>query len=388
MTEPAPLGVYVHWPYCSRICPYCDFNVVRDRGRAEEQAALADAIVADLEAQAERTGPRRLVSVFLGGGTPSLMAPSQVARIVETASRLWSPDGEVEITLEANPTDAEAGRFAGFAAAGVNRLSLGVQSFDDEALRFLGRNHSAAEAVRAAEMAADLFPRLSLDLIYALPGQTAEAWAEELERAAALGAEHISPYQLTIEAGTAFDRAARRGALRPMEEDASAELLEVTQAVLTDAGFHAYEVSNHARGQAARSRHNLVYWRGQEYVGVGPGAHGRLRLDGGRSATRAASSIGTYIGRVRERGVGWEEAERLSAREAAEERLLMGLRTIEGVGLGELLPLGLDETAPAVRELRASGHLRLEQDRLTATARGRLVLNRIVRDLALAPEPA
>ncbi|MGZ8369743.1 MAG: radical SAM family heme chaperone HemW, partial [Caulobacteraceae bacterium] len=297
------LAVYVHWPYCARICPYCDFNVVRDRGQAE-QTALAKAIVADLKAHAERIGPRTLVSVFLGGGTPSLMQPEWAAEIVETARALWPTDGPVEVTLEANPTDAEAARFAAFADAGVQRLSLGVQALNDESLRFLGRNHGAAEAVRAAETAAAVFPRLSLDLIYALPGQTVADWTAELKAAVALGAEHISPYQLTIEAGTAFHRAVTRVAWAPSPEGLAADLYDATQTVLEAAGFTAYEVSNHARGEAARSRHNLAYWRGEDYAGVGPGAHGRLTLNGARTATEAERGVGAYIAAVTERGVG------------------------------------------------------------------------------------
>ncbi len=276
MSEPAPLAVYVHWPYCARICPYCDFNVVRDRGQAE-QAILAQAIVRDLEGQAALIGPRRLTSIFLGGGTPSLMEPDWAAEIIAAARRLWPTDGPVEITLEANPTDAEAGRFAGFAQAGVQRLSLGVQSLDDAALKFLGRNHSAAEARRAIATAQAAFPRVSLDLIYALPDQTPQAWAAELRAAANLGVEHISPYQLTIETGTAFDRLVRRGTFTPPDEDRAAALYETTQAVLEAEGFEAYEVSNHARGEAARSVHNLAYWRGWDYVRRGTG---RSRMGG------------------------------------------------------------------------------------------------------------
>lgn len=375
--DPPPLGVYVHWPYCARICPYCDFNVVRDRGQAE-QAALVDAILADLDAHAALTGPRRLVSVFLGGGTPSLMPPQAAGRIVEAARRLWAAAGPIEVTLEANPTDAEAGRFAAFAGAGVNRLSLGMQSLDDQALTLLGRNHSAAEARRAAETAARIFPRLSLDLIYARPGQAPAAWARELEEAAGLGAEHISPYQLTIEAGTAFDRAVRRGRLVPPGPEDAAGLYEATQEVLTRLGYQAYEVSNHARGEAARSAHNLIYWRGQDYVGVGPGAHGRLTVGGQRLAVRAAPGVRDYIARLREAAPAWAEREALSAREAALERLLMGLRTTEGVGIGELGPLGL-ERLPALQQ---AGMVRLERDRLFATPAGRPVLDRVTAELA------
>ena len=379
MSDLAPLGVYVHWPYCARICPYCDFNVVRDRGQVE-QATLADAIIADLTAQRALTGDRRLVSIFLGGGTPSLMDPDWAARIIETAKALWTPDSEVEVSLEANPTDAEAGRFAAFREAGVNRLSLGLQSFDDAALTFLGRNHDAAQARRAAETAAATFPRLSVDMIYALPGQTVDAWREQLARAITLGAEHISPYQLTIEAGTAFDRAVRRGTFTPPGDETGAALYDMTQATLEAAGFEAYEVSNHARGEAARSRHNLVYWRGQDYVGAGPGAHGRLTLDGVRTATTAASGVADYIRSVDETGAGFE-AEALTLVEAAEERILMGLRTYEGVAWAELAALGLGPGHPAVVELVGQGLLAEDPERLRATPAGRFVLDGVTRAL-------
>jgi putative oxygen-independent coproporphyrinogen III oxidase len=385
LSPPAPLGVYVHWPYCARICPYCDFNVVRDRGRSEEQAALGEAILADLEAQARRLGERRLVSVFLGGGTPSLMPPELAERIVYRAHTLWPAAGPVEVTLEANPTDAEAGRFQDFAAAGVNRLSLGLQSLDDEALAFLGRNHTAVEGVRAAALAAAVFPRLSLDLIYARPGQTREAWALELDIATGFGAEHVSPYQLTIEPGTAFDRAVGRGQWTPPDHDLAADLYETTQAVLEAAGFEAYEVSNHARGEAARSRHNLVYWRGEDYAGVGPGAHGRLTLDGRRIATAAHRRIGAYVAAVRDTGAGWSDTDTLTPEQTAEERLLMGLRTVEGVAFAELRPLGLTAAHPAVADFAGAGLLRIAGHRLIATPAGRLVLDRLTADLATSP---
>jgi oxygen-independent coproporphyrinogen-3 oxidase len=377
----APLAVYVHWPYCARICPYCDFNVVRDRGQAE-QAALARAIVSDLEGQAALTGPRGLGSVFFGGGTPSLMDPAWVAEILAAARRLWPGDEPVEVTLEANPTDAEAGRFAAFAAAGVGRLSLGVQALDDAALAALGRNHGAAEARRAAGLAARLFPRLSIDLIYARPGQTPAAWSEELRTAVALGAEHVSPYQLTIEPGTAFARAAARGELVPPDEDTAAALFETTQAVLSAAGFDAYEVSNHARGEAARSRHNLAYWRGWDYVGAGPGAHGRLTLAGARISTTAARRPADYIAAVERTGVGFADREALSPRDAALERLLMGLRTREGVPFADLAPLALTADDGRLPDLVQAGLIAAGGDRLIATVDGRRVLNRLIEALA------
>lgn len=379
--QPSPLGVYVHWPYCARICPYCDFNVVRDRGQAAEQAALADAIVADLVAQRALTGPRSLLSIFFGGGTPSLMDPAQVARVIETAKALWTPVADLEISLEANPTDAEAGRFDALAAAGVARLSLGVQALDDAALALLGRNHDAGSARRAIAVAAKAFPRLSADLIYARPGQTVAAWTAELSELLAHGPEHVSPYQLTIEAGTAFDRAIGRGKMVVPDEDLAAALFETTQAVLEAAGFDAYEVSNHARGQAARSRHNLVYWRGHDYVGVGPGAHGRLTLEGGKLATTAQRRIADYVRAVAETGVGFER-EVLTAVEAAEERLLLGLRIDDGVAFAEVAALGLSATTPKVKFLVEDGLLVDDPIRLRATRSGRLVLDRLTGTLA------
>ena len=374
------LALYVHWPYCARICPYCDFNVVRDRGRVEEQAALVEAILADMAAQAALTGPRRLASIFFGGGTPSLMAPEAVAAVIDRARTLFPPRGAIEITLEANPTDAEAARFAALAGAGVNRLSMGVQALDDAALAFLGRNHSADEARRAVAVAARAFPRLSIDLIYARPDQTVAGWRAELAGAIDMGFEHVSPYQLTIEPTTAFGRAVARGAWTPPDEDRSAALYETTQTVLEAAGFDAYEVSNHARGTAARSAHNLHVWRGGDYLGLGPGAHGRLTLQGARTATVAHRGIGAYVAGVAA-GTPWSEQETQSARDAAEERVLLGLRTVEGVALDALAMLGRTADAEPLAGLIADGFLAVDADRLRATAAGRPVLDGVLRAL-------
>ncbi|MFN7618870.1 MAG: radical SAM family heme chaperone HemW, partial [bacterium] len=374
-TTGTDLALYVHWPYCARICPYCDFNVVRDRGRVEEQAALAEAILAEMAAQAALTGPRRLASIFFGGGTPSLMAPEAVAAVIDRARTLFPPRGAIEITLEANPTDAEAARFAALAGAGVNRLSMGVQALDDAALAFLGRNHSADEARRAVAVAARAFPRLSIDLIYARPDQTVDDWRAELAGAIDMGFEHVSPYQLTIEPTTAFGRAVARGAWTPPDEDRSAALYEATQAVLEAAGFDAYEVSNHARGTAARSAHNLHVWRGGDYLGLGPGAHGRLTLQGARTATVAHRGIGAYVAGVAA-GTPWSEQETQSARDAAEEKVLLGLRTVEGVALDDLAILGRSADAEPLAGLIADGFLAVDADRVRATAAGRRTRNR------------
>jgi oxygen-independent coproporphyrinogen-3 oxidase len=382
LTEPAPdLGVYVHWPYCARICPYCDFNVVRDRGHG--QAELGEAILADLDGQARRLGRRRLTSIFFGGGTPSLMAPALVGAIVRRAGEHFEVAPDFEVTLEANPTDAEADRFFAFAEAGVNRLSLGVQSLDDAALAFLGRNHDAAAAIRAAGIAARAFARLSIDLIYALPGQTAATWREDLARALALEPEHVSAYQLTVEDKTAFARAVARGRWSPAAPDLAADLFETTQSVLEGAGFHAYEVSNHARSEPARSRHNLIYWRGGDYLGLGPGAHGRLTGAAGRRfATSAPAKIADYLAQVRANERRAALGETLSPSEAALERLLMGLRTIEGVELAALAPLGLDPAL--IGRLAAQGLLRQGEGRLAATPSGVKVLDRLTSELAFS----
>ncbi|CAN5222843.1 radical SAM family heme chaperone HemW [soil metagenome] len=376
------VAVYVHWPYCARICPYCDFNVVRDRGRTLEQAELVGAILADLDGQAALIGPRKLASIFFGGGTPSLMAPDAVAAVIERIRALFasrSRDGSQspEITLEANPTDAEATHFRALAEAGINRLSLGVQSLDDAALRFLGRNHSAAEARRAIAVAGREFPRLSIDLIYARPGQSVVDWTRELSTAVELGFEHVSPYQLTLEASTAFGRALARGTLIPPDEDLAAALYETTQAVLGAAGFDAYEVSNHARGVAARSAHNLHVWRGSDYLGVGPGAHGRLTLDGMRTATVAHRGISAYVGGVAT-GAPWAERETLDPAGDAEERILLGLRTVEGTSLAAVETLGLSARLP---DLVAEGFLAVTNGRVIATAKGRPVLDGVLKAL-------
>jgi putative oxygen-independent coproporphyrinogen III oxidase len=374
------LALYVHWPYCARICPYCDFNVVRDRGRVGEQADLVAAILADMEAQAVLTGPRRLASIFFGGGTPSLMEPAAVAAVIDRARTLFPPRGEIEITLEANPTDAEAGRFDALAAAGVNRLSMGVQALDDAALTFLGRNHSADEARRAVAVAARTFDRLSIDLIYARPDQSVDGWTAELTEALYMGFEHVSPYQLTIEPTTAFGRAVARGSWSPPDEETAAALYETTQTVLEGAGFDAYEVSNHGRGVAARSAHNLHVWRGGDYLGLGPGAHGRLTLDGTRTATVARRGIADYVTGVAA-GTPWSDHETLDPRAAAEERVLLGLRTVEGVALTELATLDRSMETGPLAGLIADGFLTLAAGRVVATPTGRPVLDGVLRAL-------
>jgi oxygen-independent coproporphyrinogen-3 oxidase len=308
------------------------------------------------------------------------MDPGAVAAVIGRARALFPPRGPIEISLEANPTDAEADRFAALADAGVNRLSMGVQALDDSALGFLGRNHSADEARRAVAVAARAFPRLSIDLIYARPGQTVDGWTAELAAALDLGFEHVSPYQLTIEPTTAFGRAVARGAWTPPDEDAAATLYETTQAVLGQAGFEAYEVSNHARGAAARSAHNLHIWRGGDYLGVGPGAHGRLTVDGARTATAAHRGIADYIAGVKA-GAPWNAREALDPQAAAEERILLGLRTVEGASLADLNELGRTAEAGPLADLAEAGFLKITAGRVIATRAGRPVLDGVLRAL-------
>jgi oxygen-independent coproporphyrinogen-3 oxidase len=374
--NPAPVALYIHWPYCSRICPYCDFNVTRDRGQTDTQQALFEAIRADLRTQASWLGPRRLASVFFGGGTPSLMKPEWVAALIAEVKTLFPVETDIEITLEANPTDAEIARYRAFQAAGINRLSIGIQSLDDAALRFLGRNHSAREALTGLETALSVFERVSLDLIYALPEQSLENWEAELRRAARLGVEHISPYQLTIESETAFGRAARRGQLRIPDPEQGEAFYDTTQSVLSELGYEAYEVSNHARGVAARSQHNINVWEGVDYVGVGPGSHGRVTFDNSRHTTVAEADLKAYIARVRETGHS-VTPEPLSPEEASEEALMLGLRLIEGVRLERIAGLPLNKRD----ELIAEGFLELTPQRLRATPKGRVVLDRLLLEL-------
>ena len=369
----AGFGVYLHWPFCRSKCPYCDFNShVRE---AIDQDRWRRALLADLEHAAEKSGPRRVTSVFFGGGTPSLMPPETVAALVGKIGELWDLAPGTEITLEANPTSAEAKSFAGFAQAGVNRLSLGVQALNDAALKFLGRQHSAGEALDALELARAAFPRLSFDLIYARPDQSAEAWQAELAEALALGPEHISLYQLTIEEGTVFPGAWRRGELTLPEEDAAAALYEATAAQLAQAGLPAYEISNHAR-PGAECRHNLTYWRYGDYVGVGPGAHGRLTFEGAKHATREHRAPEAWLELVERQGHGWRQAEIIEREQRLAEMMMMGLRLGEGISRAALrreLAAEAEDLLPAarLRRLRDEGYLELDAEGLRATAAGR-----------------
>lgn len=381
---PAPadagFGVYIHWPFCLAKCPYCDFNShVRD---AVDHRRWRDALIAELAHYAARTGGRRVTSIFFGGGTPSLMAPETVAAAIEACGRLWTLAPDAEITLEANPTSSEAGRFAALRAAGVNRVSLGVQALDDAALRALGRQHGAAEALAAVALARDIFPRWSFDLIYARPDQGVAAWRAELARALREGPAHLSLYQLTIEPGTAFHGAARRGELAVPGEAQATALYEATQEATAAAGLPAYEISNHAR-PGEESRHNLTYWRGGDYVGVGPGAHGRLTRDGARVATRQHRAPEAWLAAVERDGHATRGETTISPGERLEELLMMGLRLREGVSRAAFLrAVGRPpEAALAPKRLRPlidEGLLVLDDIGLRATAAGRRRLNAVL----------
>ncbi|MGQ3356669.1 MAG: radical SAM family heme chaperone HemW [Phreatobacter sp.] len=375
-------GIYVHWPFCASKCPYCDFNS-HVRHVAPDQARYVSAFGRELATAARRTPGRTVSSIFLGGGTPSLMEPATVGAILETIAKLWTVTADCEVTLEANPTSVEAERFRGFRAAGVNRVSLGVQALDDADLRSLGRTHSADEALRAVDVARRHFDRYSFDLIYARPGQTTAGWEAELRRAIAEAAEHLSLYQLTIEPGTMFEALHRAGKLAMPDDDMGRVLYDLTQAVCTEAGLPAYEISNHAR-PGAECRHNLIYWRSGDFVGAGPGAHGRLTLGNGRIATATEKHPETWLKRVEEQGSGIVSEEHLVQIENADEFLVMGLRLAEGIDLARYEALSGRPLDPErIAFLEGEGFVRrLPGGRLKVTPEGFPVLNAVVADLA------
>ncbi|MBI1189051.1 MAG: radical SAM family heme chaperone HemW [Alphaproteobacteria bacterium] len=370
-------GIYAHWPYCSAICPYCDFNVRRDRGG--DHSALLEAIIADLAGHAARIETRGATSLFVGGGTPSLMAAGDVARLIAAARDLFELRDDAEITLECNPEDRA--RFADLQAAGVTRFSLGLQALRGAGLLFLGRRHSVREGLAAVEAATATGARISIDLIYGRDGQSPEDWRAELAEALALGIEHLSAYQLTIEAGTPFARAVARGRMRVADSDRSADLYAATQETCAAAGFEGYEISNHARGAAAQSRHNLVYWRGGDWVGVGPGAHGRIAMGGVRTATRAHADPLAYTRAVAETGVGWESAEALDNAAIAQEIVLMGLRLREGVDRRRWAALTGGPDAAQLDGFIAHGLVIATEDTIRLTEAGRPVADRIAAAL-------
>ena len=376
MTE--PLALYVHWPFCVSKCPYCDFNShIREH---IDQTAWRDALLADLAHEAALLPGRTLTSIFFGGGTPSLMEPATVEAVIAAALDYWEVADDLEITLEANPNSVEAARFADLAAAGVNRLSLGLQSFHDDDLAFLGRAHSAAEGLDALAIAQRHFSRVSFDLIYALPGDDENKWSADLTRALGLGTTHLSLYQLTIEPGTRFASDVAKGRFAPLDEERSARLFELTHERSAEAGMPAYEISNHAT-PGAPSRHNLTYWRYGDYAGVGPGAHGR------RSGMRTLRhrKPENFLSAIARHGSGLAEEATLSPVEAGDEALVMGLRLAEGVDAEALARrFGLDSLVDwrRVDSLAASGHLVRDGGRIALTPRGRLLLDHILGGIA------
>ncbi len=380
MRDPG-FGIYVHWPFCTAKCPYCDFNShVRT---AIDETAWTDAIIRELEWVAAKHGDDRpvLSTVFFGGGTPSLMSGQAVGSVLETIAKNWRITNDIEVTLEANPASADAGRFRDYRVAGVNRLSLGVQALNDADLKMLGRLHNAADAKAALETAMTEFSRVSCDLIYARPGQTPDAWEAELEEALSFGTDHLSLYQLTIEPATPFAILARTGALVvPGDEDA-ALLYEITQDLTEAAGRLPYEISNHAL-PGEESRHNLLYWRYGAYAGVGPGAHGRLDLDGKRFATATERLPERWREKVARDGNGLVEMSEVTKPDAAREHLLMNLRLSEGLDLADYRARW--DTAPEASRIVAleqAGFVRMDGTILTATAKGRLVLNALIAEL-------
>jgi len=370
MTEPG-FGVYIHWPFCLSKCPYCDFN--SHVAGAIDHQRWRRALLAECAWFRRQTGPATVTSIFFGGGTPSLMDPATTAALIEAVAAHWPVDPNVEITLEANPSTAEAGRFRDFRAAGVGRLSLGVQALDEAALRFLGRRHDLGEALHALDLARNTFPRFSFDLIYARPGQSVAAWRAELGRALKMAGDHLSLYQLTIEDGTAFAPAHGRGDFHLPDEDAAAAMFEATQEMAEAAGLPAYEISNHAR-PGAECRHNLTYWLGGDYVGIGPGAHGRI----GGEAWRQHRAPETWLAAVERDGHGTRERLALDPATRGEELVMMGLRLTRGVAWA----IARDVVdAAGLARMEDGGFVARTGDRLRVTPKGRLVLNAVTAEL-------
>jgi putative oxygen-independent coproporphyrinogen III oxidase len=382
MTLTTPFAVYVHWPFCLSKCPYCDFNSHVRHGGVDE-TRFVRAYETEIATTAARVPGRTVSSIFFGGGTPSLMQPSSVQAILDCIGKHWSIAPDVEVSLEANPTSVEATRFRGYRAAGVNRVSLGVQALDDAALKELGRLHTAQEALDAVAVARSIFDRYSFDLIYARPRQTLDAWAAELKRAIVEAAEHLSLYQLTIEPDTPFFGLHKAGKLIVPDEDLARDLYDLTQAICDGAGLPAYEISNHAR-PGAECRHNLVYWRGHDYAGIGPGAHGRLTLDGRRIATETEKRPEAWLMRVDAQGAGITLEEKLTAGETADEYLLMGLRLAEGIDIARYSALSGRALDPKrISILREEGAVETTAEgRLRVTQSGFPLLDAVVADLA------
>lgn len=375
--DPQNLAVYIHWPYCARICPYCDFNVYKQKSDLD----LTKAILTGLSGWRNWSGPRNITSIHFGGGTPSLMSAADIAKIIAHIKALWGLDNDCEIAIEANPSDADEDKWVAYAKEGITRLSLGVQSFHEPALKLLGRDHGASQAKAACQIARQIFSSISFDLIFGWEGQTQGLLNRDLETALSYRPDHLSAYQLTIEPDTAFARSEARGQRKAVSDDLSAEFYEQVAKGLTAAAYHHYEVSNFAKA-GHRSQHNLAYWRGQDYVGVGPGAHGRMTIDGQRFATIAALRPNDYIAAAQKEGLGLAEKEPLTAQGWGDEYVLMGLRIDEGISLtryqgitGQRLP------SETINTLTQEGYLVQNGDNLKASPKGRFVLNKITEEL-------
>lgn len=371
------LAIYIHWPYCARICPYCDFNVYKQK----DDAGLTPSILSDLSGWRAWSGERRISSIHFGGGTPSLMSADDISQIISQIKSLWALDEAVEIAIEANPHDADEVKWKAYRKAGINRLSLGVQSFHDPALKLLGRDHDAAQAKAALALAVDIFSSVSLDLIFGWAGQSEVLLRADLDTALKSGAQHISTYQLTIEEGTAFAKAEARGDMKAVDGDRSADFYDLVRGRLMAEGFDHYEVSNFAKTDH-RSKHNLAYWQGRDYVGVGPGAHGRLTVDGTRYATIAVMRPKDYQDKIAASGLGLAEKEALSATTWAEEYLLMGLRIDEGISMARFREIaGVGLPREVIKDLINDDLITQIGGRLKTTSLGRLLLNAVTEKL-------
>lgn len=373
-------SLYIHWPFCLSKCPYCDFNShVREN---IDQQRWRDALIREIEIYIDQFAKVPVDTLFFGGGTPSLMPPETVAAVIDAARNAWGFTDDIEITLEANPTSVEAGNFRDLAGAGVNRVSLGIQALDDSDLEFLGRAHSADEALRALEIAQSSFPRVSFDLIYGRQGQSVESWRHELERATTFGTEHLSLYQLTIEPNTGFAGREKRGEIVMPSDDVQADFLVATEEVTVSAGFECYEISNFAKSDAA-CRHNLNYWRSGSWIGIGPGAHGRLNRGSDRIATANAKRPETWLQQVEDGHTAVDENRVLGSSEIAAERVMMGLRLSEGIGLGDLEKAsGLNREeifdGQSLERLQAASLIAIDRDCLCVVGAGRLVLDAVL----------
>ncbi len=375
-------GIYVHWPFCAAKCPYCDFNS-HVRHQAIDQEAYAAAFLTEMKRMRDISGPRIVTSIFVGGGTPSLMKPATVGAILDGIASAWHVPNGIEITLEANPSSVEAERFRGYRTAGVNRVSMGVQALNDADLKFLGRLHNVEDALKAIRLAREIFPRMSFDLIYARPGQSVEAWEKELKEAIGYAVDHLSLYQLTIEEGTPFYGLHKAGKLIVPDEDSAALLYEATQDITASLGLPAYEVSNHAR-PGAESRHNLTYWRYGDYAGIGPGAHGRLTMSGRKLATATERRPEDWLSAVAAHGHGMIVEDELEPDEQADELLIMGLRLREGIDLSRWQALSGRDPDPDKEDflIREGFIERIGNSRLRCTPKGMLILDAVVADLA------